>query len=133
VEQAQRADQPEPAVEASAATTHKKRPKGCLAACLVVLVLLAAAWFFFRPGVFTVQPIGALPEGVTFIYHSRNPRMPFFSSPDGLCLVLEGSVTLLCRGAALSAAGDLSDRIILRLPYSHWAYLRSTGGVEFEE
>ena len=133
MDQTQPAEQLQPAMGPQAATGQKKGPKGCLVACFVVVVLLAAAWFLFRPGVFTVQPIGALPEGVTFIYHSRNPEMPLFSSPDGLCLEMQGSVTLLCRGAALSAGADLSDRIILRLPYSHWAYLRSTGGVEFEE
>jgi hypothetical protein len=83
--------------------------------------------------VITIQPIGALPEGITIIYHSRNPNMPFFSSPDGLCLQMQGGVSLLCRMAALSAASDLTDRIILRLPYRHWAYLRSTGGMEFEK
>jgi hypothetical protein len=100
-------------------------------AILIVIVIVVVLWMIIRPGVFTIQPIGALPEGITFIYHSRNPEMPFFSSPDGLCLEMQGSVTLLCRGAALSALEELSDRIILRLSYSHWAYLRSTGGLEF--
>jgi hypothetical protein len=100
---------------------------------LAGLVLLAALWFLLRPGVFTIQPIGALPEGVTFIYHSRGPQMSFFSSPDGLCLEMQGSVSLLCRGTTLSAASNLTDRILVRLPYSHWAYLQSTGGMEFEE
>jgi hypothetical protein len=105
---------------------------------LVALVLIAfaviAAWILIRPGVFTIQPIGTSPEGVTFIYHSRGTGMPFFSSPDGLCLQTQGSVTLLCRAAALSATEEeLIDRIIIKLPYSHWAYLQSTGGKEFEQ
>lgn len=100
---------------------------------LGIVLVLAIAWFLIRPGVFTIQPIGAIPEGITIIYHLRNPEMPFFSSPDGLCLKIQGSVTLLCRMAALSAVEELSDRIILRLPYSHWAYLQSTGGLEFEK
>lgn len=99
---------------------------------LVIVLVFGIAWFLMRPGVFTIQPIGAIPEGITLIYHSRNPEMSFFSSPDGLCLKIQGSVTLLCRLAALSAVEELSDRIILRLPYSHWAYLQSTGGLEFE-
>ncbi|MGB2895974.1 MAG: hypothetical protein WBB65_07420 [Anaerolineales bacterium] len=98
---------------------------------VIVVLVLVVLWILVKPGVFTIQPIGALPEGITFIYHSRNPEMPFFSSPDGLCLDMQGSVTLLCRAAALSALEDLSDRIILRLSYSQWAYLRSTGGMEF--
>lgn len=98
-----------------------------------VILLIVALWFFIRPGVFTIQPIGALPEGITIIYHSRNPEMPFFSSPDGLCLDFQGSVSLICRMAGVSSMEVLADRIILRLPYSHWAYLRSTGGLEFSQ
>ena len=113
----------------------KKKNRGCfisLGVIVLVLILCSISWVVVRPGVFTIQPIGALPEGVTFIYHSRGPEMPFFSSPDGLCLKMQGSVTLLCRGIALSAATDLLDRVIIKLPYQHWAYLQSTGGQEFE-
>ena len=99
---------------------------------ILVSICTAIAWFIIQPGVFTIQPIGALPDGVTFIYHSRNPEMPFFSSPDGLCLQTQGSVTLLCRAAAISATSKLGDRIIIKLPYIRWAYLQSTGGREFE-
>jgi hypothetical protein len=99
---------------------------------LGIVSVLAIAWFLIRPGVFTIQPIGAMPGGTTIIYHSRNPEMPFFSSPDGLCLKIQGSVTLLCRITALRAVEGVSDREILRLPYSRWAYLQSTGGMEFE-
>ena len=97
-----------------------------------IIVILGLIWFLVRPGVFTIQPIGAIPEGVTFIYHSRNPNMPFFSSPDGMCLQAQGSVSLLCRASAMSAANELTDRMLLKLPYIHWTYLRSTGGSEFE-
>ncbi len=100
---------------------------------IALILIIVFAWILIRPGVFTIQPIGAIPEGITIIYHSRNPEMPFFSSPDGLCLQIQGSVSLLCRLAALSAVEEISDRIILRLPYSHWAYLQSTGGLEFEK
>ncbi len=112
-----------------------KSRKGCivpLVVIIVVLLLCSLSWMLVRPGVFTIQPIGAIPEGVTLIYHSRNPEMPFFSSPDGLCLDAQGSVSLFCRGAAISAASELTDRIIVRLPYMRWAYLRSTGRLEFD-
>lgn len=99
---------------------------------IIILIIFFAIWFLVKPGVFTIQPIGALPEGITIVYHSRNPEMPFFSSPDGLCLQIQGSVSLLCRAMSMAAVEELSDRIILRLPYSHWSYLRSTGGAEFE-
>lgn len=112
---------------------QKKSSSGCIITLIVVAGIFLVVWFLVRPGVFTVQPIGALPEGVTFIYHSRGPEMPFFSSPDGLCLEMQGSVSLLCRGAALAGVSELTDLIIIRLPYNHWAYLRSTGGREFEQ
>ena len=88
-------------------------------------------WFGVRPGIFTIQPIGALPEGVTLIYHSRNPAVPFFASPDGLCLQIQGSVSLLCRATSIGVVTDIADRSIIKLPYIHWAYLASTGGREF--
>lgn len=109
-----------------------EKPKNNRRGLIILILLLLGIWFGVRPGIFTIQPIGALPEGITFIYHSRNTEMPFFSSPDGMCLEMQGSVNLLCRGSAISAAGDLTDRIILRLPYLRWAYLQSTGGLEFD-
>ncbi|MBN1975864.1 MAG: hypothetical protein JW918_00555 [Anaerolineae bacterium] len=110
----------------------KKRSRGLVTLALLVFVVIAA-WILVRPGVFTVQPNDALADGVTFIYHSRGLGMPFFSSPDGLCLQTQGSVTPLCRAAALFAAEEeLIDRAIIKLPYIHWAYLQSTGGKEFE-
>lgn len=119
-------------VEPTVESKSPKSRKGIYIAIAIIAVIVLA-WILIRPGVFTIQPIGAIPEGVTIIYHSRNPEMPFFSSPDGLCLQMEGGVSLLCRMAALNASTDLTDRIILRLPYSRWAYLQSTGGLEFEK
>lgn len=110
--------------------THKNRK--LLYSLIGLIGLMILVWIIVRPGVFTVQPIGAIPEGITVIYRSRNPEMPFFSSPDGLCLEIQGSVTLLCRATALGAVDEIAERIMFRLPYSHWAYLRSTGGMEFE-
>lgn len=98
---------------------------------LVLILIIVIAFLLIRPGVFTIQPIGALPEGITIVYHSRSSEMPFFSSPDGLCLESMGGVSLLCRGMAIGSLEELSDRILFRLPYSRWAYLRSTGGLEF--
>ena len=108
------------------------RRTGCWLVPLILLIALGGIWFFVRPGVFTIQPIGALPEGITVVYHSRGPQMPFYSSPDGLCLQIQGSVSLLCRMSAMSVVDEFSERIIWRLPYSEFAYLRSTGGLQFD-
>ena len=113
-------------------TGQRKSSRRGVVLVLGLIGLLLAIWFLLRPGVFTVQPIGAIPDGVTFIYHSRGLELPLFSSPDGLCLQMQGSVNLLCRGAALAGVVELTDRILVRLPYSHWAYLQSTGGLEFD-
>ena len=109
---------------------EKKKSKFPLV-ILIIVIVFVIAFLLVRPGVFTIQPIGAMPEGITFIYHSRGSEMPFFSSPDGLCLQTTGGVSLLCRGIAFTSVEELTDRIIIRLPYVHWASQRSTGGLEF--
>jgi hypothetical protein len=106
--------------------------KVLLISLLTLIIVVGAAWWIVRPGVFTVQPLGAFPEGVTFIYHSRGPEMPVFASPDGLCLKLQGSVSVLCRMAGLTAVTPLVERILLRLPYNQTAYLLSTDGQTFD-
>jgi hypothetical protein len=111
----------------------KKKKGTCCVSFVVIIAVFMITWVLVRPGVFTIQPIGALPDGITIIYYSRNTNIPFFSSPDGLCIQTQGGVSLLCRMAALSAVSNLTDRIIVRLPYSHWAYLQSTGGLEFDK
>ena len=122
----------EMAMETPPAEVPKKTRSRSVSLFVLAGVLLGL-WVLIRPGVFIVQPIGAIPDGITFVYHSRNQEMSFFSSPDGLCLKIQGSVNLLCRAAGIAAIEELSDRIIFRLPYSRWAYLRSTGGIEFEQ
>lgn len=63
-----------------------------------------------------VKPIGAVPEGRTVVVYGPN-GLNFVDSPDAFCLRRTGSVTLLCRGAAL--AGIVNNSTILaRLPYS---------------
>ena len=98
-------------------------PIGALSVCGAALL------FYVFCGFYTIQPIGALPEGATVIVW-RNGGEPFFNSPDALCLERMGGVSLLCRGMAM--AEGPKDRIILRLPYQHWAYSASTRGEEFD-
>ena len=97
----------------------------------IVVGLIAAfvALFYFFCGFYTVQPIGALPDGATAIVW-RASGEPFFNSADALCLERMGGVSLLCRGMAMGQAP--TERIIVRLPYQRWAYLQSTGGSEFD-
>lgn len=87
------------------------------------------ALFYTFCGFYTVQPIGALPDGATAIVW-RESGEPFFNSADALCLERTGSVSLMCRGMAMGQAP--TERIILRLPYMHFAYTMSTGGKEFD-
>ena len=91
-------------------------------------IMVFAVAFYLFCGFYTVQPIGALPEGGTAIVWRAGDE-PFFNSPDALCLERMGAVSLLCRGMAMTQAP--TDRIILRLPYQDWAYSASTGGQTF--
>jgi len=100
-------------------------------ASLAALAVVIAAGGLFRAmcGFYSIQPIGALPRGVTAVVR-RSSSEPFFNSPDAQCLDRVGSVSLLCRGLALSQAP--TERILLRLPFQRWAYLASTNGSEFD-
>lgn len=107
-------------------TATTKRSK---APIVLGLIVVFVALFYFFCGFYTVQPIGALPDGATAIVW-RESGEPFFNSPDALCLERMGGVSLLCRGMAMGQAP--TDRIIMRLPYQGWAYSQSTGGKEFD-
>ena len=103
--------------------------KAALIAVGVAAVVVAAVLFYVFFGFYTLQPIGGLPEVRSAIVW-RSGDEPFFNSPDGECLRKTKSVSLLCRGLAMTKAP--LDRIIVRLPYMHWAYLASTDCLEFE-
>jgi hypothetical protein len=96
---------------------------------IVGVLILFAIFFGTFCGFYTIQPIGALPEGRTVIVWRKSGE-PFFNSPDALCLERVGYVSLLCRGMAMSEAP--LNRIILGLPYWEWAYHQSTGGRDFD-
>jgi hypothetical protein len=104
---------------------RKSRSKLWLFVSVVCFILVFYNFF----GFYSVQPIGALPEGSTAIVW-RAKGEPFFNSPDALCLERMGGVSLLCRGLAMGQAPV--DRIAIRLPYQEWAYSLSTGGKEFD-
>ena len=92
---------------------------------LILILILLAVILYARISLYTIQPMGVVPGGVTLVFF-REPGKPFFDSADATCLRAEGTVTLLCRGNAISDA--LSSASLLRLPYWEWAYLQSTGG-----
>ena len=93
------------------------------------LLATACGAFYLFCGFYSVQPIGALPEGVTAVVW-RESGEPFFNSADALCLERTDGVSLLCRGMAMAQAP--ADRIIFRLPYWRFAYLKSTDGREYD-
>lgn len=75
--------------------------------------------------VIVIQPIGALPEGVTAVV-AGIPGARLIDSPDALCYRRQGGVSLLCRGATAAAVAK-EGTILLRLPYSETLF-RMTGG-----
>lgn len=108
---------------------NQKPEKGKRPVWVLVAVGVIGLLFYVFFGFYTVQPIGALPEGGTAIVW-RDSGEPFFNSPDALCLERTGGVSLMCRGMAMGQAPV--DRIVLRLPYQNWAYTASTDGQEFD-
>jgi hypothetical protein len=94
-----------------------------------VLVLIAIG-FLLRPGVYTIQPVDAIPEGTTIVYMLRDAQTPFYTSLHPECFYSPTSVSLICNAMVKTALTDLSGRIILRLPYNHSAYLKGSNGIE---
>lgn len=102
----------------------------------IVLLGLALILFliFFTTGFFVIQPIGAVPEGVTIWYIRAGLNLGFIESADGLLLKESGEVSLFGRAAMIGKVVELiDDKTIVKLPYSNTMYRISTGGVEFEQ
>jgi hypothetical protein len=98
---------------------------------LGLLVSIFAIWLSF--GIFVIQPIGAIPKGLTVIYFRLGLNLPFISSPDGIVIDSGNELSLWSRlGAMASVAEPISKRTILRLDYSESLYLISTHGKTFE-
>lgn len=77
--------------------------------------------------VFVVQPIGAIPKGVTVIVYGVDD-LRFIDSPDAFCQRRSGGVSLYCRGMT---AGKVvrEGKILLRLPFSKILYALSDAPV----
>ena len=101
---------------------------------LIPALIIITIMIYFLIGIFVIQPIGALPDGVTVVYWRINTNLPFISSSDGWLLDTEQKVSLLNRGIALGSIGEIViERKIAKFPYSKKLYLISTGGKEFKE
>ena len=94
--------------------------------CVVVYVFL---------GVFVVQPIGAVPDGVTIVYvRFGSANLDFIESPDSLSKKTTGGVSLFGRAVAAGAFMKAKQEdILFRMPYFKFLYLISTGGEEYEK
>lgn len=100
-------------------------------AVFLVLAIVTGS-IVLTTGFFVMQPVGALPEGVTVWYFRVGYDLPFVVSPDGYSLETVGSVSTLTRMTAASALIEVIEpRTIARLPYIRALYLVSTGGTEF--
>ena len=109
--------------------TKKKINKKTIYAAIgiiVVVVILAT-----QITIFAIQPLGSFPEGVTIVM-LRGQGTKLFDSADAMCMRMQDGVSFLCRAMAISAVAE-EGSILLRLPYMRWAYILSTGGVEFVE
>lgn len=101
---------------------------------LLLFLVLSCFCIYYFTGFFVVQPIGALPNGVTVWYVRLHTEMPFIESPDGIMLKRQGEVNLLGRAIVLGKMFELlGNKTICKLPYQKWLYLISTKGYEFEK
>ncbi|PKO06767.1 MAG: hypothetical protein CVU41_05390 [Chloroflexi bacterium HGW-Chloroflexi-3] len=96
---------------------------------LFILVLVTIG-FLLRPGIYTIQPTNAIPDGMTIIYVLRDPEVPFYTSLHPECAYSSTNVSLMCTAMLRTAFENLSGRILFRLPYNQAAYLKGSGGVE---
>lgn len=98
-------------------------------AVLSCAIAALGAVIYFNFTLFVVQPIGAIPEGVTFVI-PRTSNLEFIDSADAICERTMAGVSLLCRASALTRAVD-PDEVYARLPYSEWLYSITTGGKSY--
>lgn len=108
---------------------NKKKAKTAFYAKIVAGLVVFLILVFICTGFYVIQPIGALPEGITVWYFRVGLDLPFITSPDGYSLKKEGKVSLLNRLNSMAEIIEATkDRIILRLPYIKQFYFISTGG-----
>jgi hypothetical protein len=86
----------------------------------VILVTVVGGAYLADVRVFVVQPIGAVPEGVTVVV-TGSPGLRFIDSPDAFCQREQGYINLLCRGMIAGRVAQ-NGTVLLRLPYSSFLY-----------
>jgi hypothetical protein len=97
---------------------------------LVVSAAIALSIFAQTVTFFVIQPIGAIPDGVTVLMW-RVGDLQLFDSPDAICERKMSGVSLFCRGIVAGKVASEAS-IIARLPYSQWLYELSTGGKTYD-
>ena len=96
---------------------------------LIASLVVAVATVTTQMTFFVVQPIGALPKGITLVIWRPN-TMKLIDSADAWCDRQVGSVSLICRAAILANVAK-QEEILIRLPYSETLYLWSTDGLTY--
>lgn len=98
----------------------------------ITLICIIVCFVIFC-GIFVIQPIGAIPEGVTIVYWRFGLNLPFIASADGLLDKTGTGVSLLGRALIIGSIADIiKQRELFRLPYCEFIYLCSTGGRKYE-
>ncbi len=111
-------------------TVKRKRTSNVFILSFILLLLS----FRMFCGIFVIQPIGAIPDGITIVYWRSGLNLPFVASADGLLEESGAGVSLLGRGLMLSKMSDLlKERKIFVIGYSETLYLYSTGGKQYEK
>lgn len=93
----------------------------------ILVVLLGLGIWLGGVRIFVIQPIGAIPEGVTAVVVGVR-GLNLVDSPDDVCARL-GQPNLFCRGSAAARVAN-EGKIILRLPFSETLY-RMTGAERY--
>lgn len=93
-----------------------------MVAAFVVITCVVIGIWLSGLRIFIIQPIGAIPKGVTAIVINIR-GINFVDSPDAVC-IRQGSPNLLCRGMVAAKVAQ-EGTIIARLPFSSTLYSMS--------
>ncbi len=111
---------------------NKNLMKNLFYVVLVLIVLGLVFRTFF--GIFIIQPMGAIPEGVSIVYKRTGINLPFISSADGVLEKSGQGVSLLGRGIVIAKLSEpIIKNEVFRFSYSEKLYLISTNGKKYEK